>query len=130
MLRNLLTRRRLVCLTAAVMAAGILAATQAQAHAHLKSSVPAANATVTAAPTSLILTFGESIEPKFSGATITGPDMKAVKTGPATGDPKDPASLIVPITETLAAGKYTVDWRNLSVDGHKLKGSFTFTVKL
>ncbi|MDU5691430.1 MAG: copper resistance protein CopC, partial [Citrobacter freundii] len=31
--------------------------------------------------------------------------------------------------QTLEAGKYTVDWHVVSVDGHKTKGQYTFSVK-
>jgi copper resistance protein C len=38
-------------------------------------------------------------------------------------------TLVVPVTATLAAGTYTVDWHALATDGHKTNGSYTFTVK-
>jgi methionine-rich copper-binding protein CopC len=36
---------------------------------------------------------------------------------------------MVPLSETLAPGAYTVEWHALSADGHKTNGAFTFTVK-
>ncbi|MEC6914814.1 copper resistance protein CopC, partial [Klebsiella quasipneumoniae] len=44
-------------------------------------------------------------------------------------DPKDKATLIVPVSTTLDKGQYEVDWTALSVDGHKTQGKYTFTVK-
>jgi methionine-rich copper-binding protein CopC len=102
---------------------------QALAHAHLTSEVPAANASVSPSPTQLTLKFSEELELKLSGVTITGPDKKEVALGTASLDPKDGATLIVPISASLAAGKYTVAWHALSKDGHKTNGSYAFTVK-
>jgi methionine-rich copper-binding protein CopC len=81
---------------------------QALAHAKLTTEVPAANASVTPAPTQLTLKFSEELELKLSGVTLTGPDKKAVALGAASLDPKDAATLVVPVSATLAAGKYTV----------------------
>lgn len=111
---------------AAVLAVGL--AGQAFAHAHLKSSVPADKSTVAAAPTELDLNFTEGLKLKFSGVTVTGPDKAAVKTGDAMLMQGDTV-LMVPISETLAAGTYTVEWHVLSTDGHKTTGNYTFTVK-
>ena len=122
-----LTRRSLMVLSAS-LAAGALPVSRALAHAHLKASVPAAESTV-AAPASLRLTFSEGISLKFSGAAVTGPDKAAVTLGAATLDPKDPATLIVPVSGTLQPGKYTVSWHALSNDGHKTTGGYVFTVK-
>jgi methionine-rich copper-binding protein CopC len=101
---------------------------QAFAHANLKVETPAANSTVTP-PEKLILKFSEGLEIHFTGVEITGPDGKAVTTGPLLLDPNDETSLIVPITGSLAAGKYRVDWHAVAKDTHKSHGSFSFTVK-
>ena len=37
--------------------------------------------------------------------------------------------LIVPLADSLKPGTYTVDWHVVSVDGHKTKGHYTFSVK-
>jgi copper resistance protein C len=127
MLKFLSPRRSLLTAATALLIAGLPAA-EALAHAEFKTSSPAANSVV-AAPASLSITFSEEITLKFSGATITGPDKDAVKTGPGTLNAKTHSVLTVPITDTLKPGKYTVDWHNLSTDGHKLTGNFAFTVK-
>lgn len=119
------SRRVLLAATTAMMVAG-LPALEAYAHAEFKASTPAANSSG-AAPTSLSITFSEDITLKFSGATVTGPNKSAVKLGAASLS--DPATLVVPIADALKPGKYTVTWHNLSTDGHKLTGSFAFTVK-
>ncbi|WP_412065601.1 copper homeostasis periplasmic binding protein CopC [Rhizobium sp. SYY.PMSO] len=111
----------------AAAALSIAFAGQAMAHAHLKSAVPAADSTVKAAPSELDLTFSEGLNLKFSGIKITGPGKMAVKTGEASLMDKD-ATLMVPVTDELAPGKYTVEWHALSTDGHKTNGIYSFTV--
>lgn len=113
----------------ALAAALTLAAGPALAHAHLKSSVPAAGATVAAAPSELDLSFSEGVNPKFTGLTLTGPAGAAAPTGAAKLGPGGDTTLVVPVTGPLAAGAYTVRWHALATDGHKTDGSYTFTVK-
>ncbi|HFT0376806.1 TPA: CopC domain-containing protein YobA [Enterobacter mori] len=98
------------------------------AHAHLKQQSPAANAQV-AAPQTLTLNFSEGIEPAFSGVVVTDAQQQVVKTGTVKRDEKDNAGLVVPLEQPLAAGTYQVDWHVVSVDGHKTKGSYHFSVK-
>lgn len=110
-------------LFAATLAAGLLAAAGALAHAHLHMSDPAANATV-AAPKTLHLMFSEKLEPKFSTVEVVSAGAPVAVSVKAVGDtleatPKAP----------LKAGAYTVNWKVLSVDGHKSDGSYSFTVK-
>ncbi|QND52848.1 copper homeostasis periplasmic binding protein CopC [Phyllobacterium sp. 628] len=112
---------------AAIVSTGL--AGEALAHAHLKSATPAENATVTASPNEIDLTFSEGINLKFSGATVSSSDKTAVSIGLAKLAAGDDMTLVVPVTKPLSAGKYTVDWHALSTDGHKSKGSYSFTVK-
>ncbi|NIY46879.1 CopC domain-containing protein YobA [Cedecea colo] len=116
-------------LTAAAFFAAISVSPAAFAHAHLKTQYPAADAAVTAAPQALTLDFSEGIEPNFSGVKITGPQEAAVKTGAVKRNEKDNKQLIVPIEESLKPGEYLVDWHVVSVDGHKTKGTYHFSVK-
>lgn len=105
-----------------------LSSQQALAHAHLKVQTPAADATVSSAPKVLTLNFSEGIEPNFSGVKVTGPDNAVVKTGKLDLEPSNNTQVNVPIEGELAAGKYQVSWHVVSVDGHKTKGQYSFTV--
>ncbi|WP_435945384.1 CopC domain-containing protein YobA [Dryocola sp. BD586] len=116
-------------LAAAAFFAAISASPVVFAHAHLKNQYPAANAAVTAAPQALTLDFSEGIEPNFSGVKITGPQEAAVKTGAVKRNEKNSKQLIVPLEESLRPGDYLVDWHVVSVDGHKTKGNYRFSVK-
>lgn len=99
------------------------------AHAHLKSATPAAGSTVAVAPTELDLKFSEGLNLKFTGVTVTGPAKAAVATGDAALGAGDDTVLVVPVSDALGAGSYTVAWHALSTDGHKTTGTYTFTVK-
>jgi methionine-rich copper-binding protein CopC len=59
----------------------ILASTSALAHAELKTSSPAANATVHITPAEVALEFTEEIEPKFSSIEVQDPKGTRVDTG-------------------------------------------------
>jgi hypothetical protein len=116
-------------LTAAAFFAAIAVSPAVFAHAHLKHQYPAADAAVTAAPQALTLDFSEGIEPNFSGVIVTGPQEAKVKTGAVKRNEKDSKQLIVPLEESLKPGDYSVDWHVVSVDGHKTKGNYRFSVK-
>ncbi|OTA15795.1 Copper resistance protein C [Xenorhabdus vietnamensis] len=102
---------------------------QALAHAHLKDQTPTENTTVEAAPQAITLSFSERIELGFSKVKLIGPEKTVIKTGKLELDPETKTKLILPVEGQLAAGKYSVDWSVLSVDGHKTKGVYGFTVK-
>ncbi|HHQ4051346.1 TPA: CopC domain-containing protein YobA [Citrobacter freundii] len=118
-----LLRYALIALTSA------LATPAALAHAHLITQSPEADAQIIASPQALTLNFSEGVEPAFSGATLTGPKQTQIKTGKPTRNEQDKTQLIIPLAQSLDAGKYTVDWHVVSVDGHKTKGQYTFSVK-
>ena len=117
---------RAVC--ALVIVASTMMTPSVLAHAHLNQQVPAADSVV-AAPQALTLNFSEGIEPGFSGVVVTDAQNQVIKTGTATRDEKNKAQLTVPLEQTLASGTYQVDWHVVSVDGHKTKGSYHFSVK-
>lgn len=108
---------------------GSLTASPVFAHAHLQQQTPAANSEVTPAPQTLTLNFSEGIEPGFSGVTLTGPEKRIIPVGKAVRNEKDSTQLVIPLSETLGDGLYTVEWHVVSVDGHKTKGQYQFSVK-
>ncbi|WP_428943257.1 CopC domain-containing protein YobA [Pantoea sp. FN060301] len=123
----MLTRKFSMVLTLAVMAAA--SSQQALAHAHLKSQYPAANATMEVSPQALTLTFSEDIEPAFSGVEVLDKAQQPMPLTEAERAPKQHNQLIVPLEKPLASGDYQVKWHVLSVDGHKTKGNYRFSVK-
>ena len=116
---------RIISLAALSAAAALLGATAAEAHAKLVSSNPAANATV-AAPRQLVLKFSEKLQPKFSGADVAMPGMAMpAKVSVA----KDGRTMIVQPKTVLMAGVYTVKWRAVTADTHRMQGTYSFTVR-
>ncbi|MTH48357.1 CopC domain-containing protein YobA [Intestinirhabdus alba] len=99
------------------------------AHAHLTHQYPAANAAMSTSPQALTLNFSEGIEPGFSGATLSGPNQEKIKTHPAKRNEQDKTQMIIPLGEPLKPGSYTVEWHVVSVDGHKTKGQYVFSVQ-
>jgi len=126
---NLLTKKQMRLAVLATSLACGWPTTEALAHAHLVKETPGADATVAEAPTSISLEFNEAVEPKFSGVVVTGADKVTVKTGQSELKAGQQKVLVVPITDALKPGKFTVEWHALSSDGHKVKGSFVFTIK-
>ncbi|HEY0213476.1 MAG TPA: copper homeostasis periplasmic binding protein CopC [Paenirhodobacter sp.] len=97
------------------------------AHAHLGALVPNADSTV-ASPEQIQVTFTEPLNLRLSTAML----MDAAGAHIATGAPvllADGMTLVLPVTKPLASGKYQVMWNILSVDGHKTKGSYSFSVR-
>lgn len=116
--------RSIAALGAAV---GLLAATQAEAHAHLVKSTPAANATI-AAPRTITLTFNEKLTPAFSKFELGMAD--GMKINLKTAVSKDHLSIVGTPAGRLMPGAYTVTWHAASADdGHKMDGTLAFTVK-
>ncbi|AVE36951.1 CopC domain-containing protein YobA [Klebsiella aerogenes] len=116
-------------LSAAVFLSAMLTTASAFAHAHLQQQIPAADSTVSVSPQALTLTFSEGVELSFSGVTLSGPQNKPVATGKLARSDGNKAQLTLPLNVPLAAGEYTVEWHVVSVDGHKTKGQYHFSVK-
>lgn len=111
-------------LRAAVLLCALLAgATTAQAHAQLDHASPAVGSSVAASPAQISLVFTQSIEPKFSGASVRNSAGARVDQGSSAS-----GSTLRVSVKGLSPGTYTVSWHVLSVDTHKTQGSFSFRV--
>ena len=105
----------------------LVGAPAAQAHADLLSSNPAGGSTVATAPTELRLTYSEAPDPSLSAVELLTSGGSPVSTG--TPQVVDRTTLVVPITDSLPKGTYTVTWRVVSIDdGHVTAGAFAFGV--
>ncbi|QNH64435.1 copper homeostasis periplasmic binding protein CopC [Proteus vulgaris] len=104
---------------------------QALAHAHLKSQLPAEGAAIeqAQAPKVITLDFSEGIELAFSKIKVTNSDGKEITVGKLTLDPVNNTKLLLPLESDLSEGDYLGNWNVVSVDGHKTKGSYQFSVK-
>ncbi len=121
-------RHRMVAL-AALTVTILLPLASTLAHSLLVRSQPERRAMVTRPPEEVRLWFGERIEPAYARLSVWDAEGKQVDAGDAAVDQADPTTLAVR-TPGLRAGRYTVRYRVLSVDGHIVESSFTFTVKL
>jgi copper resistance protein C len=113
---------------AALLLALVLAVPLAQAHSHLQSSDPAANATLAASPKEIRLTFNMAFEPKFSTVRLLDASGKVVETPPAAPDPQNPKLLLLQLPQALPPGAYKVEWKVVAGDAHPMTGSFSFTI--
>ena len=104
----------------------VVAATQALAHAGLASATPAPNSTV--APTRTVsLTFTGRIVPTFSAFDVV--DAAGRKAEVRIAPAEDGKTMTGTLSRPLAPGVHRVDWRIASSDGHRMTGSYTFTVR-
>lgn len=112
----------------AVLAAALaLVPVRGFAHSQLVRSDPARRATVARAPARVQLWFSERLEPSYAQASVWNEAGKQVDARDARVDPADPVLLTVS-TPNLGPGRYTVRFRVVSVDGHVVESSYTFTV--
>jgi copper resistance protein C len=110
-----------------VLVAGAFAlALPSVAHAHslLLSSVPPAGATINGAP-AVTLRFNNRIEKKLSRIHLVSPGGEAHALAVRSDGAVDALEAPLP---ALAGGRYRVDWRVLSTDGHVVSGTFAFSV--
>ena len=98
------------------------AAAPALAHAKLKSSDPAANASVKS-PSLIRLVFSESLEPAFSGAVLSDAAGKKIPVSASVG-----GSTITLMPLALKPGAYKVTWHTAGHDTHGVSGNFSFKV--
>ncbi|HET8605783.1 MAG TPA: copper resistance protein CopC [Gaiellaceae bacterium] len=118
--------RRLLCALAAVAAALALPAA-ASAHAVLLATYPSASGVLDVQPQQVRLTYSEAVEPRFAIVSVTNAAGRQQTLGPPQRSPADPDELDVPLRK-LAQGWYLVFWRAISVDGHPVRGAFTFAI--
>jgi len=111
-----------------VLAATAFFSQVAAAHASLKSSNPAAGASMAVAPKEISLTFNEKLEEAFSSVTVKDAAGKDVATAKAKIDAADGMTLHLEVP-TLSSGVYSVQWVAVSHDGHRRTGDFKFTLK-
>lgn len=111
-----------------VLAASLMFAGRALAHALLVRSMPESNAELSQPPASIELWFSEPLEADFSSARLFGSTGDEIALGTQTLDPTDPYHLSV-VVNALEPGIYTVAWTTLSkADGHPWSGNFPFVI--
>lgn len=106
-------------------------ATHAEAVRHLRltAAFPAKDTTLVTAPDAVRLWFSEvtdlaatkiDVKREGGGAVATA----ALTRGTQAGDP-----VVATFTTPPGTGRYVIDWRAMSKDGHVVKGTHAFTVR-
>jgi copper transport protein len=108
------------------MAAVVLLATPAFAHAQLVSTEPVGG-TAGEAPKRVVLHFSEAVEISLGSVRVFDGDANRVTTKPAVHPGGDARSVAVALP-ALEQGRYVVTWRVISADSHPVHGAFTFRV--
>ncbi|WP_082683004.1 copper resistance CopC family protein [Mycobacterium sp. GA-1285] len=99
----------------------------ASAHATRIASDPAENARLTEAPATVSATFSEALQTQFAAMTVVGPDGNLW----STGEPQvEGAVLRVGVRPLGPSGRYTVNYRATSADGHVVNGSWSFELSV
>jgi methionine-rich copper-binding protein CopC len=118
--------RRLIAILVASLFTLVVSTGVAAAHAKLESMTPVDGSSMAAPPTKVILTFNEPI-----GSNGTQVQVKAPSgTNVANGDVQVIDNTVTqPVGAMIEAGKYTIEARVVSADGHPITitGSFTVT---
>lgn len=119
---------RSAALAVGAVAATLLLAQPASAHAGLVRSDPADGNVLAHAPGAARLWFSEEISPKFSSARVVDRTGAAITGSRARVDGGDPRLLTVELPG-LGTGTYGLVWRVLAEDdGHATSGVVVFTV--
>jgi methionine-rich copper-binding protein CopC len=102
-------------------------ASPAWAHNSLVSSNPTEEASLSAGPQTVVLTFDQPVQEGegLNSIAVTGPDGKEWQGGPASVDSN---VVSAPVRELGPKGVYTVGYRIVSADGHPVSGKVTFTL--
>ena len=98
------------------------------AHAILEYSEPAHRSQLYRAPDRIVLTFNEEIEESFSKITVLDEMENIITLGERPERMKDKKSITIDLP-SINNGIYFVQFEVISVDGHKVKGRYKFTIK-
>jgi copper transport protein len=115
-----------LALLALIAASSAGLSTVAAKHATLVSSEPAANSHLASSPARVRLVYSEPVEGKLAKVTIHPIAGTAIVLR-AGADPRDVHAVIAPV-DSLGPGRYRVEWRVVSADGHPVDGTFAFAV--
>jgi methionine-rich copper-binding protein CopC len=111
------------CALALVLLFGVA---DASAHVTLVSTNPKKNARLTHVPSSVLLTFSESLRSGTLSVTRSG---ARVSSGSGGRDPRNINRLVVRLRHGLKSGRYTVHASTVAPDGDHQSWTYSFTVR-
>ncbi len=97
------------------------------AHVYQLECSPPQNAVLSEAPEKVTITFLGSVEPAFSKVEVF--DKSGKKVSKKTICREDDTIMEAELDKDLPAGEYKVEWKCMSLDGHKQKGEYTFKIE-
>ena len=97
----------------------------AQAHAALIRTSPAQGSIVTSAPSEIVVTFSEVVQPVATRIMVIAPDGKRIDSGSPRVQGDD---MHIPVRTNVPGGTYLVSYRVISADSHPVGGGFTYSV--
>ncbi|MFI5730874.1 copper resistance protein CopC [Kribbella sp. NPDC051587] len=117
--------RRLLALVVVSLLALVLTTGPAAAHAKLESMTPADGSTMPAPPSKVVLTFNEPVGSNGTQIQVKSPAGVNV----ATGNPQVLDNTVTqPVGAMIETGRYQVEARIVSADGHPITVTSAFTI--
>jgi methionine-rich copper-binding protein CopC len=96
-------------------------------HVGVVDCSPLQDSVVTTPPEKVTVNFGGSIEPPFSKIEVFDPNGEKVSS--KCRFLEEDSVIETDLQENLVQGVYNVKWKIMSLDGHTLKGQFSFTIE-
>lgn len=109
-----------------VVALGLGGGKPVSAHASLDSSEPAGFAVLEEAPREVVVRFDEEVEPSFSDLVLSDATGRRLRLGPL--EHRDGGRAIAVAVGDLEPGVHVVTWAVVGRDGHRVTGSFAFSL--
>lgn len=106
----------------------LVQANSVMAHATLIKSDPPRRAALSSPPKQIQLWFNEKIEGAYASVTVLDSDKNPITENSPEVVSDDPKSVVLSIPQ-IEPGRYTVQYRVMSVDGHVIESNFDFNVK-
>ena len=126
-MRTLRALERVLLAALLIAVAGLTWPSPASAHTALTASDPADGATLSAGPSRVSATFNEEPQAAFAAMTVVGPDGNLWSDGVTE---VRGTVVSVGLRPLGPSGRYTVNYRVTSQDGHVVTGSWGFAVTL
>lgn len=125
MMRQIAVRRLAAILLSAGLAIVLFPGLVA-AHADLVTATPADKSTETQPVTDVSGIYSEAMSP--NGSSILVKDASGSTVAQGTVDPAKNTRMEATPATPLGTGAYSVQWTSVALDGHLLRGTWTFTV--
>ena len=125
---KLLIRRVTTFAMSLAMLSMLFQVNSALAHATLVKSDPPRRASLSSPPKQIQLWFNEKIEGSYASVTVLDSKKKSITENNPEVVLDDPKSVVLNIPQ-MEPGRYTVQYRVMSVDGHVIASSYDFSIK-